>query len=104
VSKFSNLFRKPSVSAASFGATLSTDDRYRDQRPSAYLDRVILRAQTGTLQVLRDNLVSCLNDSRRADFHGDYQIQLSQIDAELQARARRRDAGFAVTVGRTQGE
>jgi hypothetical protein len=90
-----------STSAAWFGATLSTADRYRNERPSADLDPGILNASTGTLQVLRANIVSALNDSRRSNSHGDYQIQLAQIDAELEARARRRDAEFAVTVART---
>jgi|SRR5688572_24232169 len=91
------------ISAAWFGATLSTADRYRHERPSADLDPGILKASTGTLRVLRDNLVSDLNDSSRSDFHGDYQIQLKQIDAELERRGRCRDAEFAAAVVRTFG-
>lgn len=92
------------------------------------IDPGVLKASSGTLLVLRDNLVSAMNDSRRADFHGDYRLQLEQIDAELSSRVdrtetladldlydhddgrapvsppeKKRDAAFAVQLSRIAG-
>lgn len=58
-------------------------------RESATIDPGVLKASSGTLMVLRDNLASALNDSRRAGFHGEYRTQLEQIDAELSSRVER---------------
>jgi len=58
-------------------------------RDSTNIDLGVLKASTGTLLVLRDNLVSALNDSRRDNCHADYRLQLEQIDAELSRRVER---------------
>jgi hypothetical protein len=113
------------MNAVQFLSAFSTA-RQPDKAPA--LNVGILKGHTGTLMVMRDNLAAALNDSSRADFHGDYRAQLAQIDAELSSRVERtetladldlydhndgrapvsppekkRDADFAVQLSRLTG-